>query len=143
MKKSLVLLLLVAACMPVKNSSLSPVQDKSGKKIGSANVSVISKYDEGTTMTVIISDGEIFKGEVMRDSVESEYTDDMFEITGGGSRYYSKGYAMLINNVTGNSMECTMKIAKANKSLAWGGGGVCKVSDGRVLPFTLSSGNRS
>jgi len=130
MKKSVFLVLLIAACAPMVNSTDSPIQDEKGKQRGKVHITFTTNYGANGKITAVTDDGEIFNGEAVgRKTVTGDIS--------AKTRYYSKADAVLIGN-QGHSMKCDFDVSEPNLGLTSGAIGECKISDGRIVPVTMS-----
>lgn len=129
--KSLALLILVAACAPVVNSTTSPIEDSSGRQRGKIHFTFTTNFGANGKITAVTDDGEVFTGNSV--GVKSQ-GDDLYD---DNPRFYSKAYAVLLGN-QGHSMKCDFNMSEPNLGLTSGAVGECKISDGRVIPVTLS-----
>jgi len=152
MKKSVLVFLLLAACAPVNNSTISPIQGKNGAEKGTMNISFQTDFGGGNgKVTAAASDGEIFNGNVIgektesRSSSESEGTGVSGNVerfhtnahSGRSSKYSPNAKAVLIGN-RGHSMKCSFTLNTPSLGITGGAVGECKISDGRVVPVSFS-----
>ena len=119
------------------------------------DITVISGYGGGNRITAVASDGEIFEGEVVSDSVETERFSDSIEdlfgarsnstkykySTSGSTKYSSNSYGVLVGS-KGHSMKCELSLTSPKSGMAVGGIGECHISDGRIVPVTMSRQSR-
>ncbi len=131
MKKIIVALLAISACSPIVNSTDSPIQDGAGKQRGKMHITFTTNFGNNGKVTAVTDDGEIFNGEAV--GIKSQ-NDDFYD---SKSRYYSKAYAVLVGN-QGHSMKCDFNVSEPRLGITSGAVGECKISDGRVVPVTLS-----
>lgn len=157
MKKLCVaLLLLTTACVPGTATTNSPIEGKNGLAKGSMNIS-FKANGNNTDMTAIASTGEVFTGTVVAGRTESsagagsigeEYTTDRYGNpkkktsfrtgSGGGTKYSSRASAVLIGN-KGRSIRCTFTLSYPSLGITAGAVGNCAISDGGVVPVSVSN----
>lgn len=162
MKKFVILgsLLLLTSCAAavVRTTANSPVQGN-GRPVGNITF-VIDKHSGGPTLiTGTTSNGEIFTGNAVPDQAQME-VDNGEGVTcttrktkkgheketcetydrGTSVHNYNTGIwrATLLSN-RGNSMNCTIHSAQAGSAIVYGAAGTCQVSDGRVIPVSLTN----
>lgn len=129
--KKIILLFLLGACSPIVNSVDAPIQDDHGKQRGSVHFTFVTNFGNNGKVTAVTDDGEIFTGTSV--GVKS-MGDDFYD---SNSRYFSKAYSVLIGN-QGHSMKCDFNMSEPKLGITSGAVGECKISDGRVIPVTIS-----
>ncbi len=158
MKKTLAVLLLLCGCIPMTASTISPIQDKNGIKRGTMNITFKNTSGSNAKITAIASDGEFFTGNLVDEksqsigssgsSGEEDYagtkgTSTRTHYTNRSSasiKYSSKAVAVLIGNRS-HSMKCSFTLSNPSLGVTSGAVGECKISDGRVVPVSLSKPN--
>lgn len=158
MKKYIFLILLLSACEPIRNNSVSPIiNPETGVSEGEASFYFEHELgDDSEYITAQTNDGEFFRGTVVvskststgyedtsifyKENGKKKHRDEMTQIN--TTNYNSAAHAVLIGD-QGHSMECHFTLIDPEFGLASGGAvGNCNISDGRKVPLDVRNNNK-